>query len=386
MLRNIKKDFPIFEKNPWLIYFDNAATSQKPKIVIEELRRYYEEYNANVHRGIHRLSEEATNAYEKAREKVASFINAKPEEIIFTKNSTESLNLIAYSLRKKAKKVTTTIMEHHSNFVPWQQIYKDFNIWDIDEEGRLLYERNESDIYAVVHASNVLGAINDVKAIKETVEEDAKVVVDASQSAPHLKIDVKKLDVDFLAFTGHKMLASTGIGVLYIKKGNEKEIEPFLYGGEMIKDVSIEKTEFAEMPHRFEAGTPNIAEAISLGIAIDYLNKIGMDEIRKHEIELTKRAMEVVEETGFEFIGPKRAEDRTGLVAFYKKGIHPHDLASLLDKKGIAIRSGMHCAHPLHKRLDLNSTARASFYIYNDLNEIEKFGKALEEIKNVFRL
>ncbi len=379
-----KKDFPIFEKNPWLIYFDNAATSQKPQVVIEAIKDYYERYNSNVHRGIHKLSEEATNAYEKAREKIAEFINAKPEEIVFTKNSTEALNLVAYSLRKKYKKVITTIMEHHSNFVPWQQLY-DIEVLDIDGEGKLKFEKKEGDLYAITHASNVLGTINDIKAIKEEIGEK-KIVVDASQSAPHLKIDVKKLDVDFLAFTGHKMLASTGVGVLYIKEGNEKEMSPFLYGGDMIEDVYVEKTIFASMPAYFEAGTPNIVEAISLGVAVDYLKSIGMDKIREHEIRITKKAMELLDELNIEYYGPKKAEERTGLVAFNIKGVHPHDVSTLLDKKGIAVRSGMHCAHPLHRRLGIPASSRASFYLYNEEKELEDFRKSLEEIKDVFRL
>ncbi len=379
-----REDFPIFHKNPWLIYFDSAATSQKPKYVIEEIRKFFEEYNSNVHRSANKLSEIATERFEKAREKVAKFINAKPHEIVFTKNSTEALNLIAYSLRKKIRKVTTTIMEHHSNFLPWQNLYKDFNVWLLDEEGKLKVERNGSELYAVVHASNVLGTINDIKEIREEIG-DALLVVDGSQSAPHLKVDVKRMDVDFFAFTGHKMLASTGVGVLYVKEGNEKLMEPFLYGGEMVEKAGIKSSTFREMPYYFEAGTPNIMEVISLGAAITYLEKIGMENVRAHDIKLVKKTLKIMEELNIEVLGPKNAEERTGLVSFYIKGVHPHDISSLLDRRGIAIRSGLHCAHPLHEFLGIEASARASFYLYNEEWELEKFREALEEILNVFR-
>lgn len=390
---HIKKDFPIFENNPWLIYLDNAATSQKPKEVIEAITSFYEEYNANVHRGIHTLSERATDAYEKAREKIAAFINAEPEEIIFTKNSTEALNLLAYSLLSSLDKgtIATTVAEHHSNFVPWQQLSRmygwQFKVLEVDKEGFLDYEKlNEikPDVFAVTHASNVTGVINDIKKLADIQHSNNKlIVVDGSQAAPHMAIDVKKMDVDAYAFTGHKMLGPTGIGVLYAKKELLEHINPFLYGGDMIESVSIEETTFAHPPYKFEAGTPPIAQAIGLGKAVDYLKRVGMGEIRDHEVSLLKYCIKELDGL-VNIVGPKDANKKTGLVSFTIDGIHSHDIAHLLNEKGIAVRSGFHCAEPLHKHLGIDSTTRASFYLYNDKKDIDVLVEGINYIKKVF--
>ncbi len=382
-LDKIRNDFPFLKRG--IIYFDNAASSQKPRQVIDAIKEFYEMHYANVHRGIHKLSEEATDAYEKARENIARFINAQPDEIVFTKNSTEALNLIAYSIFKTFPESTivSTVMEHHSNFVPWQQLCKEhgwpFKVLKINREGKLLFE-NIGDVFAITHASNVLGTINDLKAIKEDIG-DKILVGDGSQAVPHLKVDVKKMDIDVYAFTGHKMLGPTGIGVLYVKSDLLKRLKPFLYGGDMIARVYIDKTIFAEPPARFEAGTPMIAQAIGLSKAVDYLKSIGMDNVRKHEIGLLNYAMKRMEEVkGLEIIGPDDVNERTGLIAFNINGFHPHDIASFLDKHNIAVRSGMHCAHPLHDFLGLKGSVRASFYIYNTKEEIDRFIEALQKL------
>ena len=381
-LNKIRKDFLFLERG--IIYFDNAASSQKPRQVIDAIKEFYEMHYANVHRGIHKLSEEATDAYEKARENIARFINAQPNEIIFTKNSTEALNLIAYSIFKTFPKSTivSTVMEHHSNFVPWQQLCKEsnwpFKVLKINKERELLFE-DIGEVFAITHASNVLGTINDLKAIKEIIG-DKILIGDGSQAVPHLPIDVKKMDVDAYAFTGHKMLGPTGIGVLYVKSDLLKRLKPFLYGGDMIARVYINKTIFADPPAKFEAGTPMIAQAVGLSKAVDYLKSIGMENVRKHEIELLNYAMKRMEEiNGLKIIGPKNVNKRTGLIAF-NINKHPHDVAAFLDKHNIAVRSGMHCAHPLHDFLGLKGSVRASFYIYNTKEEIDRFIEALQEL------
>lgn len=400
-IEKIRKDFPILQRkihDKPLVYLDNAATSQKPRQVIDTISDYYNSYNANIHRGIHRLSEEATLEYEKAHEKTAKFIDAEGmEEVIFTKNTTESLNLLAYSLAqglKKGDEIVLTQMEHHSNIVPWQQIAKQRGLRvsyiRISKEGKLDGKSiNESitkktKIVSAAHISNVLGAINPVKEIAKIAHENnALMVVDGAQSVPHMKADVKELDCDFLAFSGHKMLGPAGIGVLYGKKELLEKMPPFLYGGGMIREVNFDGATFNDLPWKFEAGTPNIEGGIGLGAAIDYLNETGMKKIWRHGRELTVYAMEKLNEIGGVCIyGPK--DERGALVSFNIDGIHSHDVSEILDSEGIAIRAGHHCCMPLMKLINVQGTARASFYLYNTHKEIDKLTEGIKKVKKVF--
>ena len=397
----IRKDFPILarkiHKNKPLVYFDNAATSQKPKQVIDAMDFYYRNYNANIHRSIHQLGEEATAKFEEAHEKVAEFINADSmEDIVFTKGTTESLNLLAYSLTSKLNagdEIAITQMEHHSNFVPWQQLAKQRNLKlkfiEIDKDGNLSAEsvnRNitkKTKIVSVTHVSNVLGTINPIKDIAKIAHENgALMIADGAQSVPHMKVDVRNLDVDFYAFSGHKMLGPTGIGVLFGKKELLEKMQPFLYGGEMIREVKFEGTTFNDLPWKFEAGTPNIAEGIGLGAAVDYLQEIGMEKIRQRDKEITSYAIkQLMKIDGVEIYGPK---DRGAVVSFNVKGIHAHDVSQVLDSEGVAIRAGHHCCMPLMSVMKVGSTARASFYLYNTENEVDVFIKAIHKVKKVF--
>lgn len=398
----IRKDFPILNikvHGKPLVYLDNAATSQKPQVVINAIKDYYENYNANIHRSIHKLGELATLAYENAHKKVADFINSEFEETIFTKNVTESLNLLAYSLGndiKEGDEIVITQMEHHSNFVPWQQLAKrkkaKLKFIEIDEEGILKEESikecitKKTKIVSLVHISNVLGTINDVEKIAKIAHENgALCIVDAAQSVPHMEVDVKKLGVDFLAFTGHKILGPTGIGVLYGKKELLENMTPFLYGGEMIKEVTFEDTKWNDLPWKFEAGTMNIAQGIGLGAAIDYLENIGMENITRHDKELTEYAMEKLSQINeVEIYGPG-LDKRGSLVSFNIKGVHAHDTSAILDGEGIAIRAGHHCAMPLHSVLGITASARASFYLYNTKEEIDKLAEAIHKVIKVFK-
>ena len=401
-IEKLRKDFPILSVKVHgkpLIYLDNAATSQKPKSVIDAVKDYYENYNANIHRSIHTLGEEATAAYEQAHKKVSDFINADFEEVIFTKNTTESINLLAYSLTqglKPADEIVISQMEHHSNFVPWQQLALKrglkLKFIEINKDGILNNEsiqkniNKKTKIVSLTHISNVLGTVNDVKEIgKIAHENNALFVVDGAQSVPHMPVDVKKLDCDFMAFSGHKMLGPTGIGALYGKKELLREMGPFLYGGEMIKEVKFENTKFNDLPWKFEAGTMNIAEAIGFGAAIDYLNKIGMENIESYEKELVEYTYEKLSEIKeIEIYGPS-AEKRSGLVAFNIKGVHAHDTSQILDGEGIAIRAGHHCAMPLHSVLGIAASARASFYLYNTKEEIDKLAEGIKKVIKVFK-
>jgi len=398
----IRGDFPIFNRDKPIIYLDNAATTQKPKQVIESVKRFYETKNANVHRGIYELAIEATEEYENARKKIASFINARSyREIVFVRNTTEALNLVAYSLGLKkirnGGKIVLTKMEHHSNIVPWQLVstikghkleYIDFN-----DEGYLdLAEADEklrdADVFSFVHASNVLGTINDVEYLcKLAHENNAFAVVDAAQSVPHMKVDVQKIECDFMAFSGHKMLGPLGIGVLYGRKELLEEMEPFLGGGEMIKEVYLDKSYWNDIPWKFEAGTPNVEGAVGLAAAVDYLTKLGMDNVMKHEQKLVSLAIEgMADIRQLKIIGPENTRHRCGLVAFNLGDIHPHDLASYLDRQGICVRAGHHCAMPIHTRLGIPASTRASFYIYNTEEEVEQFIIALKNAVRFFRL
>jgi len=396
-IETIRKDFPILQRKIHgkpLVYFDNAATSQKPRQVIDF---YYKNYNANIHRSIHQLGEEATAKFEEAHQKTADFINADSyQNIVFTKNTTESLNLVAYSLTaglKKDDEIVISQMEHHSNFVPWQQLAKQrglkLKFIKINKNGELDNDSinqnitKKTRIVSLTHVSNVLGTINPIeKIINIAHENNALMVVDGAQAAPHMPVDVKKLDADFYAFSGHKMLGPTGIGVLYGKKELLEEMQPFLYGGEMIREVKFDDTKFNDLPWKFEAGTMNIAEGIGLGAAIDYLNKIGMDNVQKHDRELVGYAMEKLNGIGgIKIYGP---DERDAVISFNVGNIHAHDVAQVLDSEGVAIRAGHHCCMPLMSVLGVPATARASFYLYNTEKEVDVFINAIKKVKKVF--
>lgn len=402
----IKKDFPILQRkvrDKPLTYLDSTATSQKPRAVIDAMTDYYTRYNANVHRAIYELGEESTRAYEGARERIAAFIGAKdPMEIAYTKSTTEALNVIAYGYALKGKRVQEgdevigTVLEHHSNHVPWHFV-RDLKgvvlkYVDVDDEGRLRMEQYDelitkrTKVVTVAHVSNVLGTINDVQEIaKRAHEVGAVCVVDAAQSVPHMPVDVQALDCDFLAFSGHKMLGPTGIGILYGKKELLEETEPLLGGGEMISEVHLGTAKWNEVPYKFEGGTPPIAEAIGLGAAVDYLSKLGMGAVRQHEMDVTAYALESLAKVdGLRIYGPPDVTQRGGVVSFTMEKAHPHDIASILDVEGICIRSGHHCAQPLMDRYDLAATARASFYVYNDLEDVDRLVAALRKVNEVF--
>ena len=400
MINSYKKDFPILLKNN-IVYLDSAATTQRPIQVINAIERFYKNSNANPHRGAYKLSIDATNVYDEARKKVAKFINAKSEkQIIFTRNATESLNLIAYcyGLEKitKEDKIVISIMEHHSNLVPWQYVSQKtgakLEYMYINNNGELTEEEinkkivNGTKIVGITHVSNVLGTINPIeKIIKKAHSVGAIVVVDASQSVPHMKIDVQKLDADFLVFSGHKMLAPLGIGVLYGKEELLNNIKPFLYGGDMIEYVYEQDATFAELPAKYEAGTQNVEGAVGLSSAIDYLENIGMNNVEKIEKELTKYALDEMQKLAFVTIyGTNNLERHGGVISFNVNGVHPHDVASVLDSENVCIRSGNHCAQPLLRYMGLDSTCRASFYIYNTKEDIDKLIEALYKTKRLF--
>lgn len=402
---DVRNDFPIFKQtvhgNP-LVYLDSAATSQKPQVVLDSLNEYYTTYNANVRRGIYPLAEKATARVEETRAKVAKFLHAKhKEEIIFVRNTTEALNLIAYSFAShninSTTSVVATIMEHHSNFVPWQQIALQkgsrFAVLDISASGLLILDNEivkQAGVVALTHVSNMLGTINPVKKIIAQIKKlnpRAAVVVDAAQSVPNMPVDVQDLGCDFLAFSGHKTFAGTGVGVLYGKKELLEKMAPFLYGGAMIKEVGVEKTTFASPPFKFEAGTPAIADIISLGVAISYLENIGMGNVRQHEAELVTYALSQMEELkNITIYGPKNAQNRGGVISFTMENIHPHDIAQVLGDMGICIRAGHHCTMPLHKRLGIPASARASFSIYNTKEDVDAFMYALKKVQQTFKL
>ncbi len=397
--KKIIKDFPILNRTinqKKLIYFDNAATSQKPKIVIDALSNFYSNNNANIHRGVHTLSMESTYLYDEAKEKIAEFINApNSNSIIFTRGTTESINLIAdswgQSTLKESDNIVITELEHHSNIVPWQELIKKtkskLKYIPINSDGTLnltninnIITKN-TKIVSITHVSNGIGTINNIKEIINVAKSiGATTIIDAAQSAPHMPLDVADLDCDFLTFSGHKMLAPTGIGVLYGKKELLESMPPYQKGGDMILEVTYDKSTWNEIPFKFEAGTPNISGAVGLGAATKYLMEIGMQNIREHEIEITKYAYNnLMNIDGIEILGPENIDIRAGLISFNIPDIHPHDLGTFLDSKGIAIRTGHHCAMPLIKKLGSHSSARASFYIYNTNKEIDKF---TEEINN----
>ena len=398
---NIKKDFPILN-NKEITYLDSGATTQKPEQVIQAIDNYYKTANANVHRGAYSLSVEATAQYEQAREKVAKFINSPfTEQVIFSKNATESLNLIAYSYGienlRKDDEIVISIMEHHSNLVPWQKVAKvtgaKLNYMYINDEFEISEEEIENKItdktkiVGITHVSNVLGTINNIKKIiKQAHKKGAIVIVDASQSIPHMKIDVQDLDCDFLVFSGHKMLAPLGIGVLYGRKKLLNEMTPFLMGGDMVEYVHEQDTTFAPLPNKFEAGTQNIEGVIGLATAIDYIENIGYEKIAQIEEEVVSYAREELFKLDFLelYITPNK-QNHSAVISFNIKGVHPHDVASILDTNGVCVRSGNHCAQPLMRYLGIDSTCRASFYLYNTKEDVNKLVEALKKTYEMFK-
>lgn len=400
----IKQDFPIFNQkinDETLVYLDNAATSQIPKFVEEKVRDFNEKERANVHRGVHTLGLRATNQYESSRQKVANFIGANnAKEVIFTSGCTDSLNLVAASFGEQniqaGDEILVSIMEHHSNLLPWQQLAKrkqaKLNFIEINSDGLLDIENlkskisSKTKIVALTHVSNVLGTINPIKELTDLAhEKGAIVVVDGAQAVGHFPINVAELNVDFYAFSGHKMFAPTGIGVLYGKKDLLDKMPPYRLGGEMIANVTREGATWAEVPYKFEAGTPNIAGAIGLGAAIDYLQSLDFELIQKHEQELTSYALEKLKNVlGLTIYGPQKSNGRIGVISFNLKNIHPHDLATALDLNGIEVRAGHHCAQPLMASLDTESTVRASLSIYNTKDDIDKLVSSLHEAKEFF--
>ena len=403
-ITEIRKDFPILEretrKGVRVVYLDSTATSQKPLQVIEAMNDYYRRSNANIHRGVHTLAEEATSMYEGAREKIARFVNAtSAREIIYTRNTTESINLVAYSWARANLKagdlVILTEMEHHSNLVPWHMLQMERGIeldfipvtqnglLDLETYKALLDRRPK--LVSFTHMSNVLGTINPAaEIIRLGHEAGAIVLVDGAQSVPHLKVDVQALDADFYAFSAHKMCGPTGIGVLYGKTALLDSMPPFLGGGDMIKEVKLRSFRANTLPHKFEAGTPAIAEAVGFGAAVDYLTGIGMDKIAAHEHEITEYALERLEEIpGVKLFGPS-ADKKGGVAAFTLEGVHPHDVAQILDQDGIAVRAGHHCAQPLHEKFGLHATSRASFYLYNTKDEVNMLVNGIYKVKEMF--
>lgn len=400
-ITDIREQFPILHQQVNghdLVYLDSAATSQKPRAVIETLDKYYNQYNSNVHRGVHTLGTRATDGYEGAREKVRKFINAKSmAEIIFTKGTTTSLNMVALSYARAnlepGDEVVITYMEHHANIIPWQQAVKatgaTLKYIPLQEDGTISLEdvretvTSNTKIVAVSHVSNVLGTVNPIKEMAKIAHDNgAVIVVDGAQSTPHMKIDVQDLDCDFFALSSHKMCGPTGVGVLYGKKALLENMEPAEFGGEMIDFVGLYESTWKELPWKFEAGTPIIAGAIGLGAAIDFLEEIGLDEISRHEHKLAAYALERFRQLdGVTVYGP---EERAGLVTFNLDDVHPHDVATVLDAEGIAVRAGHHCAQPLMKWLDVTATARASFYLYNTEEEIDKLVEGSSKDKGVF--
>ncbi len=402
----IRRDFPILERlihGKPLVYLDNAATTQKPRQVIGAMQRFYEQMNANVHRAVHTLSHEASVAYENAHKKVAKFVNARSwREIIFTRNATEALNLVAYGWGlwnlKAGDEVVITIMEHHSDIVPWFMLRDKHGVIvrfvDVDDRGRLRLDQlkeaitTRTKLVGMIHASNVLGTINPVAGIiAEAKRVGALTVIDAAQSLPHISVDVQALDCDFLAASGHKMLGPTGSGFLYAKREVLEQMEPFLRGGDMISTVTLESATWNELPWKYEAGTPSVADGIGLGAAVDYLSNLGMGAVIQHERKLLEYALEkLLSLEGVTVYGPHDPENRLAVVSFNVDGVHPHDLAGILDEDGIAVRSGHHCAQPLMKRLGMDNTARASFYIYNTEDEIDGLVDGIKKAKLIFKV
>ncbi len=405
-VRRIRQDFPILGRQVHgkpLVYLDSAATSQKPKAVLDALVDYYSRSNANIHRGIHTLSEEATGLYESARQKVTRFIGApKPDTVIFTRNTTESINLVAHAWGRRhigaGDEILLTEMEHHSNLVPWQMLAQAkgaaLKFLPVKPDGTLEMERlpdlltPRTKLVSLTWMSNVLGTINPVKEIiQQAHAKGIPVLIDGAQAVPHLPVNVMEINCDFLAFSAHKMLGPTGVGVLYAKEALLEEMDPFLGGGDMIRDVWLDHSVWNDIPWKFEAGTPNIADVVAFGAAIDYLEQIGMGEVRRHEEEITAHALRLMGGIeGLTLHGPQDPRARGGVVSFEVKGLHPHDLGQILDSEGIAIRAGHHCCKPLMRKMGLVATARASFYVYNTNEEVDALVQAILKAKEVFSL
>jgi len=407
-IENIRKDFPILDirvrDNKPLVYLDNASTTQKPKQVIDTITNYYNNYNANIHRSVYSIAEKATEAYEKTRDKVAKFINApKREEIIFVRGTTEGINLVAYAWGRKNIKegdiIVTTEYEHHSNIVPWQLLVKEkgakLEYIGVDDDGELILDQLDKylatgkvKLVTFSLMSNVLGTISDYeKIISKCKQAGVKTLVDAAQAVPHMRVDLEKLGCDFFAFSGHKMLGPTGVGVLWVKKEVLETMDPFHGGGDMIREVHKYETTWNDLPYKFEAGTPNIADVIGFGAALDYLSNLGMENVRNHEIELTKYALEKLSQIkGIVIYGTKDISKRGGVISFNFHDVHPHDVATIVDREGIAIRSGHHCAQVLMERLDVAATNRASFYIYNTKDDVDKLIQSLAKVSELFKL
>jgi len=405
---NLRKDFPILKRivrdNKRLVYLDNASTTQKPNQVIDSISNYYRNYNSNIHRAVYSIAEEATEAYEATRDKIANFINVKDRrEIIFVRGTTEAINLVAYSWGRSHIKegdiIVTTEYEHHSNIVPWQLLTQEkgakLEYIGMDDDGELILD--DLDKYLATGKvklvtfslmSNVLGTITDAKKIIEKCKAAGVLtLIDAAQAVPHMKVDIEKLGCDFFAFSGHKMLGPTGIGVLWARKSVLETMSPFQGGGDMIREVHKYETTWNDLPYKFEAGTPNIADVIGFGAAIDYLTKIGMDNVREHEVEITKYAIEKLSEIkGIHIYGTKDISKRGGVISFNFADVHPHDVAQIIDGEGIAVRSGHHCAQVLMERLNVAATSRASFYIYNTKEDVDALVSSLNKVAKVFKL
>ena len=406
----IAKDFPILDRTirdgKRLVYLDSGATSQKPNVVIDAESDFYRLHNAAVHRGAHQLAEEATDAYEGARQIVANFLNAHVDEVVFTKSATESLNLVSYAMGNAAPgnrfhlqagdSIVITEMEHHANLIPWQQLAArtgaKLKWFSVTDEGRLDLSNIDSvidsttKVVALTHQSNVLGTVNPLDAITRRAHEvGAVVVLDACQSVPHMPVDVKSLDIDFLAFSGHKAVGPTGVGIFWGRAELLEELPPFLTGGSMIENVTMESATWAQAPKKFEAGVPNMAQAVGLGAALDYLTKIGMDNIHRHEVELTSYLLNGLSEIkDLRIIGPKTTELRGGAVSFTLGDIHPHDLGQYLDSQGIAVRTGHHCAWPLTRKLGVPATTRASVYLYNTTDDLDALVEGVQGAQKYF--
>lgn len=407
-IENIRKDFPILERkvgnNKQLIYLDNASTTQKPKQVIDAITNYYNNYNANIHRAVYSIAQEATDAYELTRDKITKFLNIPSrEEVIFVRGTTEAINLVAYSWgRKNIEKgdiIVTTEYEHHSNIVPWQLLAgeKDAKLEyiGIDDNGELILDQLDKylatgkvKLVTFSLMSNVLGTISDIDTIVSKCKKaGVRILIDGAQAVPHMKVDIQKLGCDFFAFSAHKMLGPTGIGTLWVRKDILETMDPFHGGGDMIREVHKYETTWNDLPYKFEAGTPNIADVIGFGVAIDYLSSIGMDKVREHEIELTKYALEKLSKVkDLKIYGPKDISKRGGVISFNFADIHPHDVAQIIDEEGIAVRSGHHCAQVLMERLDVAATSRASFYIYNTKDDVDALVNSLEKVARIFKL
>ncbi len=399
----IRADFPVLSRSVHgkpVVYLDNAATSQKPKQVIDAMREVFEEHNANIHRGVYEFSERTTAAFEGAREKVARFLGAEPREIIFVRNATEAVNLVAYTWGREhiraGDRIVSTVLEHHSNFVPWQQLAKDVGaeilMIDIDDDGRLRRDQftaalaRKPALVAITYTSNGLGTVLPIKElVSEAKAAGATVLVDAAQAVPHQKVSVRDLGCDFLVFSGHKMLAPPGSGAVWGRAALLEKMRPFLFGGDMIASVTVERTTWNELPWKFEAGTSSYVDAIGLGAAVDYLEAVGMEKIHQHELSLVGYVLPRLEEIpGVTVYGPKTLEDRVGVVSFNIEGIHPHDAASIFDREGVCVRAGHHCNQLLMTRLAVPATTRASFYLYNTVEECDALVRAVHSAKKIF--